>query len=168
MQFNSYVFILLFLPICISGYFSIAYFSKKWGDIFLLCSSMFFGAFFNIEGFLTLLACTIINWGEIRVLHRIKCVKIKKWILAIGIIFNIVVLFWFKYFNFFVKNLNDFFYQDFLLRDILLPIGISFIVFQQIAYLVDTYKRKTEDYTFIEYLLYIFYHSIFFLFSMLT
>jgi alginate O-acetyltransferase complex protein AlgI len=157
MQFNSYVFILLFLPICISGYFSIAYFSKRWGDIFLLCSSIVFGAFLNIEGFLTLLACTIINWGEIRVLHCIKCAKIKKWILSIGIIFNIMILFWFKYFNFFVKILNDFFNQDFLLRDILLPIGISFIVFQQIAYLVDTYKRKTEDYTFIEYLLYIFY-----------
>ena len=157
MQFNSYVFILLFLPICIGGYFSIAYFSKRRGDIFLLCSSIVFGAFLNIEGFLTLLACTIINWGEIRVLHCIKCAKIKKWILSIGIIFNIMILFWFKYFNFFVKILNDFFNQDFLLRDILLPIGISFIVFQQIAYLVDTYKRKTEDYTFIEYLLYIFY-----------
>ena len=75
MQFNSYVFILLFLPICISGYFSIAYFSKRWGDIFLLCSSIVFGAFLNIEGFLTLLACTIINWGEIRVLHCISAQK---------------------------------------------------------------------------------------------
>ena len=75
----------------------------------------------------------------------------RKIILASGIVLNIGSIFYFKYFDFFIENMNKFISSDFELRHIVLPLGISFFTFQQISYLIDSYRGETKDYTFFEY-----------------
>ena len=54
------------------------------------------------------------------------------------------MLFYFKYFNFFIENINAIFNVDFTYIDVLLPIGISFFTFQSSSYVIDVYKGKTK------------------------
>jgi len=71
--------------------------------------------------------------------------------LAVGIGLNIVSIFTFKYYDFFAKNLNQWTGTQFNYLNLILPLGISFYTFQQISYLVDSYRGETENYTFLEY-----------------
>ena len=68
---------------------------------------------------------------------------------------NLAVLFYFKYFDFFIENINLVFSQSFALRHILLPLGISFFTFQQISFLHDAYDGKVKDVRFTDYALFI-------------
>lgn len=74
-----------------------------------------------------------------------------KAVLIVGIILNILLLAYFKYANFLIDNINQVFYSDIYLFKILLPVGISFFTFQQIAFLVDNYRDKNLRYEFINY-----------------
>ena len=74
-----------------------------------------------------------------------------KCVLLAGILINVGSIFYFKYCDFFIENLNRLCVADFQLRNILLPLGISFFTFQQISYLIDSYRGETQEYTFIEY-----------------
>lgn len=76
---------------------------------------------------------------------------LQKVILVIGILVNVGSIFYFKYMNFLILNLNVIFRKDFTLRNIILPLGISFYTFQQISFLIDTYRGETSDYSFWEY-----------------
>lgn len=78
-----------------------------------------------------------------------------KGILICGILLNILPLFYFKYLNFTVYNINKVFGTDIFVDQILLPLGISFYTFQQISYLVDTYRGETKAYHFIEYVAFV-------------
>lgn len=152
MLFNSYVFVLLFLPLTIAIYFGINHFKHhKAALLFLFFASLFFYSFDKIELTLVLiisilvnyiLACGINHWIENR---------IGKMLLILGVCLNIGSIFYFKYFNFFITNLNSAFQKNFQLRNIVLPLGISFYTFQQISYLIDTYHGETRDYSFVEY-----------------
>lgn len=75
----------------------------------------------------------------------------RKVVLTIGILLNIGSIFYFKYLNFFIENFNKFISVNFELRNIVLPLGISFFTFQQISFLVDSYHGETKDYNFLEY-----------------
>ncbi len=68
---------------------------------------------------------------------------------------NTAVIFYFKYYNFFIENINAVFHRSFEMKQILLPLGISFFTFQQISYLVDAYRGETKDYGFDEYALFV-------------
>ncbi len=70
---------------------------------------------------------------------------------------NIAVIFYFKYYDFFLENVNILFNRSFELKNIVLPLGISFFTFQQVSYLVDSYKGETKDYAFDEYMLFVSY-----------
>lgn len=76
-------------------------------------------------------------------------------ILTLGICTNLAVLFYFKYYDFFVGNINALFGTDFLLKHLLLPLGISFFTFQQIGFLVDVYRRETAADSFVDYALFV-------------
>lgn len=76
-------------------------------------------------------------------------------VLACAVSLNLGVLFYFKYYNFFIDNANRFFGTDLSIKTLVLPLGISFMAFQQIAFIVDAYKRKVTDCSFGEYALFI-------------
>lgn len=81
--------------------------------------------------------------------------KNKKLMLIIGVSTNVLALCYYKYMDFLIKNVNCLFKTDIQLLHIALPLAISFFTFQQIAYLVDSYKGKTDDDTFIDYALFV-------------
>lgn len=65
--------------------------------------------------------------------------------LILGLVFNLALLLYFKYTNFFIDNINQIFHTDIFMKQILLPLGISFYTFQQIGFLVDVYREETVD-----------------------
>src|SRR5690606_2440670 len=77
----------------------------------------------------------------------------RKKILILGIAFNVGLLGYFKYMDFFISNLNNVLDANIPLQNLVLPLAISFFTFQQIAYLVDSYRRETQEYNAINYML---------------
>ena len=79
----------------------------------------------------------------------------RKWILTFGIVSNIVLLGYFKYTDFFIGNYNYISGENIGLYHLALPLGISFFTFQQISYLVDSYRKETIEYDFLNYALFV-------------
>jgi len=163
MYFNSYIFVLAFLPVTLIGYYLINRTKQyRLGEAWLLAASLFFIGYSNIMYvWITLIS---IGMGYIflkGVSYRSYSHLLKKIILIIGIVFHIGLLFYFKYSNFFLENLNYIFKCDFVLREIILPIGISFYTFQQIAYLVDCYKAPDIKCSLLEYAVFVTFYPKF-------
>ncbi|MBR4996591.1 MAG: MBOAT family protein [Bacteroidaceae bacterium] len=119
--------------------------------IALVVASLYFYAFFNWSYLPIIISSILVNY---LVAWRMK-VDDKPWLrklwLVVGVAFNIGMIGYFKYFDFFIENVNALFKTDFTLRNILLPLGISFFTFQQVAFVVDSYRRKTELPGFLDY-----------------
>lgn len=79
----------------------------------------------------------------------------EKILLAVGLTFNLGLIFYYKYYDFFVDNLNKAFSTDFQLRHIVLPLGISFFTFQQVSYVIDSYRGQTREYNILDYSLFV-------------
>lgn len=158
MFFNSYIFILLFLPITIIGYFSLNHIKKyNLANAFLALMSLWFYGYFNFIYLLVFLASVCVNFYIGRVLYNQSHEKniANKNYLTIGISLNVLFLFICKYYDFFVDNINIHFNSNIPYLEIALPLGISFYTFQQIAYLIDSYRGETSKYSFIDYLLFV-------------
>lgn len=157
MLFNSYIFIFVFLPLALLGYFWLNHFHKyHWANLYLTGMSLWFYGYFSPH-YLPIICCSIlINYILSRILVRMKDQTIyRKVILGIGISLNAISIFVFKYYDFFVSNINSIFQTDFNLMHLVLPLGISFFTFQQIGYLVDSYRYQTCDHGFVEYALFV-------------
>lgn len=152
MLFCSYIFILMFLPLSVAGYFLLNRCSRTAGRVWLLAASLFFYGYFNIYYLFLLIGSLVLNYT----LGHILCTKRSKFLLALGIAANIFILGYCKYYDFFVSNINILFGTDILLKHLLLPLGISFFTFQQISYLYDVYDRVlTEKYSPLTYSLFV-------------
>lgn len=159
MLFNSYVFIFLFLPLALAGYYLLNYLKKyRVAGIFLIGMSLWFYGYFNKSYLLIICGSIAANYLLSVLINRgggCGNKGTRKIILTFGILANIAVIFYFKYFNFFIENVNSIFGKTFELKNIALPLGISFFTFQQVSYLVDSYKGETKGYTFDEYALFV-------------
>ena len=152
MLFNSYIFIFAFLPITLFGYYLINRFKKP--DIaqwWLFIASLFFYAYFNPSYLLLIVFSIAVNFAVNKGLHAVKAPKARKAVLALGLIIDIGVFIYFKYYDFFVENINAVFQTSFAFKHILLPLGISFFTFQQISYIIDCYRKEVRDYPFVYY-----------------
>lgn len=163
MLFNSYIFILMFLPLAVIGYFTLNKYFKKnnyqMGLLLLLLISMGFYAYDIPIYLLLFLSSIVVNFCISRMIIRLKQDgkdKTKqKSLMVLGIILNLIPLAYFKYGDFFVDSIEDFFNAKWDVK-VALPLGISFFTFLQIAYLVDCYREeKGFDYTFLEYATYV-------------
>lgn len=155
MDLNSYVFILFFLPIVLVGYYILTSKGKySLSNFFLLIVSVAFYLFFDWKCFLVLLILSLINYKiGIYIFHNKR-----KSVLLVGISLNVITLCGFKYLKFFSDELSVVFKTDSLFENIVMPLGISFFVFQQIAYLVDSYRNDgVSEHTVIEHLLFSFF-----------
>lgn len=150
MLFNSYQFLFLFLPISLILYNFISSFKyKKAFIVSLLISSLLFYGVHNQVYLLVLIASIGLNYYFGNLINKsIKSKGLR--ILKIGIIFNVLLLFIFKYFNFFAENLSII-GLEIPGINLALPIGISFYTFQQIGFLVDIYKKESKICGLIEY-----------------
>lgn len=153
MLFNSYIFVFLFLPLCLLFYF-LCNSRKKYelGKAFLTGMSLWFYAYFNISYLPIIVGSILVNYLLYRVMEKTAKRKI---VVFSGIIINLSLLFYFKYYDFFIENINGLFGTDFLLRNVLLPLGISFFTFQQIGFLVDAYRNEADGYSFLDYALFV-------------
>ncbi|MCI8497168.1 MAG: MBOAT family protein [Clostridiales bacterium] len=156
MLFNSYIFVLLFLPVTLIGYFAWNHFDRyKAAKIWLTAASLVFYAYFKLDYLWIILSSILFNFALNKLFVRVKKKNIRKAVLAFGLIVNIGILFAFKYFDFFLLNLNYILGTGFSFVNLLLPLGISFFTFQQLSYLVDSYRGEVPDYGFVDYALYV-------------
>lgn len=157
MLFNSYYFIFLFLPLSLIGYYFLNYVNLyRLAGIYLTGMSLWFYGYFNVSYLPILIGSIIANFLLAKwMAHFSERRALKKSVLIFGICANVAVIFYFKYFHFFLDNMNVLFRTNFTLKNILLPLGISFFTFQQISFLVDSYRGETGDYTFDEYALFV-------------
>lgn len=149
MIFSSIYFIYYFLIIFLILYFITP---KKFKNYTLLLGSLFFYFYGDSKYIVLLLISSLVNY----ILGRIISKKNKKLFLIIGLIFNFGLLFYFKYFNFFLSNINSLFKTNINLFSIVLPLGISFYTFKNASYLIDVYKNRVNpEKNFINYFTYI-------------
>lgn len=151
MLFNSYEFLFLYFPIVITIFLCLFKFvNKKTSILALLISSLIFYAAHNIYYLFLFLGSIIINYFFGSLLIDFNNKKSNKYnlkiIFLLGIFFNILLLFNFKYYDFFALNILNLPALNFIL-----PIGISFYTFQQIGFISDSYKGKIKSCNFIEY-----------------
>ena len=158
MLFNSYEFIFVFLPISFFVYF---YLNRlrltRASKAFLVFASLFFYSWWNISYLPLILVSILFNYTIGTVLSdETKNKKIsKKTLLTIGITINVILLAYFKYMDFFIENINIVLNSNILLLHLALPLAISFFTFQQIAYLVDSYRGETKEYDFLNYIVFV-------------
>ncbi len=160
MLFNSYIFIFLFLPACLCGYFLWNHFKcYRMGLLYLLCMSLWFYGYFNPKYLVLITGSILGNYGIYRLINRFPAkpgAKVRKIITIAGITLNLAVLGYFKYTDFFLENINRFFGQDFNLINIALPLGISFFTFQQVSFLADACQAGGGmGYSLLEYAAYV-------------
>lgn len=156
MLFNSYIFIFLFLPLVLFGYYGLNYLKQyKLALSFLTVMSMWFCGYMNSNYLLILVISIFINFILIEVMSRTKGKLVHKSLLIAGLLWNIGALLYFKYFNFFVENINTVFKTDIAFLELILPLGISFYTFQQLSYVIDYYRGESEKYDLLEYTAYV-------------
>ena len=152
MLFNSYIFIFLFLPLTLIGWYGLnKMHAYKTAMAFLTGMSLWFYGYFNTYYLLIIISSIAVNYMLSAVLDHISKQKVKKIWLLFGIIFNLGILFYFKYFDFFISNVNTIFKTGFTQRNILLPLGISFFTFQQLSYVIDRYRGDAVHYDILDY-----------------
>jgi len=151
MLFNSWEFLLVFLPLTFAVYFYLNHLQKTYiAKAWLFLASMIFYGWWN-PGYLLIISVSIVvNFCVARWLSGFEGLP-RKAIMIAGIVFNIGLLGYYKYADFFIDNFNYVFGYDYNLLNIILPLGISFFTFQQIAFVVDTYKGTLPKTDFIEY-----------------
>lgn len=152
MLFNSYIFVFIFFPLCLLGYYGLLHLKKpEVAKIFLTLMSFWFYGYFNLSYLLIMVGSIAFNY----IFHLLLSKNPDKKLLFLAVAGDLGVLFYFKYFDFFLSTVNGVFGASFALRGILLPLGISFFTFQQISFVVDTYRGEVKDCKLIDYALFV-------------
>ncbi len=156
MLFNSYEFIFAFLPITFILYFYLNHKRLTQASKGLLVfSSLFFYSWWNISYLPIILVSMLFNYLLGNILANGTSKFSKKSTLIIGIVANLSLLGYFKYADFLIENFNLAFSNNVPLLHLALPLAISFFTFQQISYLVDSYRKETKEYDFLNYALFV-------------
>jgi alginate O-acetyltransferase complex protein AlgI len=160
MLFNSYEFIFLYLPVVVAGFYALNSLNRTAAIIWLGGASLFFYGYWNWRFVPLLIGSVVFNYGmgillmrgdnQISSRRRLFIV-----LFAVGV--NLAALAYFKYANFLVDNLNLALPHPLVISAIILPLGISFFTFTQIAFLIDTYVREAREPRFSNYLLFVTY-----------
>lgn len=157
MLFNSYIFILFFLPMALILYYGLNRAGRDTAaKTVLICMSLLFYAYFRVSYLFLLLGSIIFNFVCSRLLLRPYGQKCRTALLTMGILVNLSAIFYYKYLSFFLENLGFLLGRTIPYQGgVLMPLGISFFTFQQVSYLVDSYRGETRGYTFIDYALFV-------------
>ena len=150
MLFNSHPFLFLFLPVTLGVYIALGN-RKELAGIWLSVCSIFFYGSWNFAYVPLLLLSIGVNYAFGYLIGKGKRLLIP------GLAFNLGLLGYYKYAHFFVSNLDSLTGLDWQLGKIVLPLGISFFTFTQIAYLMDVSRGEVREYRFSHYLLFVTY-----------
>ncbi|MEI6305546.1 MAG: MBOAT family protein, partial [Deltaproteobacteria bacterium] len=160
MLFNSYEFLFAFLPVSMIVYFllnrmRLTLASSAW----LLFASLFFYSWWNVAYLPLILASILFNYtiGGLLIDYdaRKKQIVSKQAIMLTGLTANLLFLGYFKYMDFFIRNINLVFHSELPLLKIVLPLGISFFTITQIAFLVDSHEGDVEERKLLNYALFV-------------
>ena len=154
MLFHSYIFVFVFLPVSLGGYYLAGRIGSRAAKLWLAAMSLWFYGSFRLEYLLLLLLSVFLNYG---IALGMKGKKRAGGLLAAGVAVNLAALVYFKYMDFFIGNWNYISGMELPLLRVALPVGISFFTFQQISYLADCYKGEIETKGFLDYMLSIVY-----------
>jgi len=160
MLFNSHAFIFLFLPITFAVFYVVARTSHALAAGWLTAASLFFYGWWNPIYVGLLLGSIVFNYflgmriGKTRAAGNLPQAKL---MLVIAVTGDLALLGYYKYANFFLENVGGLLGTSFPHADIILPLGISFFTFTQIAFLVDTWQGKVQEYRFVHYCLFVTY-----------
>jgi D-alanyl-lipoteichoic acid acyltransferase DltB (MBOAT superfamily) len=160
MLFNSYVFLFLFLPVTLTGFFLLARLRPLFAAAWLTAASLFFYGWWN-PLYVWLLAVSIaINYAFGALIADAVANGARRRanvVLTIALAANLGVLAYFKYANFFLASFNQAAGASLSLGEIILPLGISFFTFTQIAFLADVHAGKAREYNLVHYGLFVTY-----------
>ncbi|MDA8092809.1 MAG: MBOAT family protein [Betaproteobacteria bacterium] len=155
MLFNSDEFLFLFLPITVCVFFALGTFSRTSAIRWLAFASLVFYAWWRPVNALIIAPSILVNFFLASVLLRLNqkngSSRAATAVLLLGIAFNVVFLGIFKYTDFVFGTINDVFSANLVLQHIILPLGISFITFQKIAFLVDVHAGRVRSFSFQDY-----------------
>jgi D-alanyl-lipoteichoic acid acyltransferase DltB (MBOAT superfamily) len=157
MLFNSHVFILLFLPITLCGFYALGHAGRSnWARLWLVAASLFFYGWWDVRYVPLLVGSVVINQAIGRGLGGgIKGEGARRGLLWLGVTANLATLGWFKYANFLVDEANRSLGAGITIPAIVLPLAISFFTFQQIAYLVDAWRTRKEERDPLDYAIFV-------------
>ncbi|MCE9613276.1 MAG: MBOAT family protein [Lentisphaerae bacterium] len=157
MLFNSFEFILLYLPVVLGGYFLLGQSRSRLPNLWLALASVFFYGWWNVAFVPLLLGSITFNYAMGYWIGKTRDGTGGKVLLVVGISANLALLGYFKYANFILTTVNGLAGSEFAALAIVLPLGISFFTFTQIAYLVDVRRLGGQEYNFIDYVLFVTY-----------
>jgi alginate O-acetyltransferase complex protein AlgI len=158
MLFNSFIYLGIFLPVTALVYFAIgSQLNHRLSITWLVAASLFFYGWWNPAYLGLILGSGLFNFAVGMTLNKRHGFgeRARLALLSVGIAVDISLLAYFKYANFFIDNVNWLIGSEFSVGQILLPLAISFVTFQQISYLVDAYRGETKDYNFLHYMLFV-------------
>ena len=160
MLFNSLPFIFLFLPVVLTGFFVLGRRSPMSAAAWLTLASLFFYGWWNPLYVSLLVISMVFNYRiglSIVQAHAARRLTTARGMLTFALVADLGLLAYYKYANFFLDNLNAALQTHVSLGEIILPLGISFFTFTQIAFLVDAYQGKAREYSFVHYALFVTY-----------
>lgn len=156
MIFNSFQFIFLFFPISFLIYRYTIKKNYNLAIISLVVSSLIFYGWWNPRYLILIITSILCNYCIAKTIQNKKLMPRKrKYLLILGVSLNLFVLGFYKYVDFIISNLNHIPTINLKEANIVLPLAISFFTFQQITYLVDSYKEEIENHNFLYYCLYV-------------
>jgi alginate O-acetyltransferase complex protein AlgI len=154
MLFNSYEFIFGFLPVVLMVFFLLGRTNRKLAAAWLAVASLLFYGYWSPKYVPLLLASVFFNYFCGRAIARRAGTTSGRILLVASIVADLGLLGFYKYADFFLSSVNGIAHTHLQLLRIVLPIGISFFTFTQIAFLVDTYKKIAREYSLIHYVLF--------------
>jgi len=154
MLFNSYQFVFVFLPVTLIVFFLLGRANRVWAAGWLALASIVFYGYWSVKYIPLLLGSVIFNYLCGRALSRRARTPRGRPLLVAAITADLILLGFYKYADFFVTSVNDIAGAQLPTLTIVLPIGISFFTFTQIAFLVDAYRGIAREYSFTHYLLF--------------
>jgi alginate O-acetyltransferase complex protein AlgI len=157
MVFSSVIFLLYFLPLFLLAYYLCP---DRFKNYLLLVSSILFYSWGAPKFIFVILGTTIIDFSLVWLMSLQTNERYRKLFMALSISLNLGLLFYFKYCNFFIDNLNDILeaggIEQIQLLNVVLPIGISFYTFESLTYVIDVYRKEHAPLkNFLDYQLYI-------------
>ena len=156
MLFNSVIFITCFLPVALLGWYLLQKLKNPgFAKAFMIGMSFLFYGYYNVSYLWILIVSLAFNYCLSMLMERSSTLAIRKGLLLIGIFGNVGLLFYFKYFNFFIDNCNFFLHTNISVEKIALPLGISFFTFQQLSFVIERYKKNAPHYSLTDYSLFV-------------
>lgn len=163
MLFNSYSFIFVFLPLTVLGYMAVNRLGSRVASLgwLVACSLLFYGVW-NPINLAIILPSIAVNYAlalgiRAQLAYSTPRTTVANVLVAVGVVANLCFLGYFKYKNFFLGSINDLVGTQYALTSVILPLGISFITFQKIAFLADVRSGAIRDFDLFDFLIFVFF-----------